>query len=186
MSKHLEQSIQAIAKLHADHDRAATRSEHVLAGIVDLLGRPLFLAVLFATIVGWAGANLWVRATAGAPMDPPPFAWLQLAASLAALGITVLILATQRRDDQLGQHRDQMTLQLAFLSEQKLAKIIGLIEENRRDNPLLGDRVDPTADAMAMPTDPQSLGDAIKSMERGIGLAAGVKGPSKSRDKGSG
>jgi uncharacterized membrane protein len=186
MSEHLEQSIQAIAKLHADHDRAATRSEHVLAGIVDRFGRPLFLAVLLATIVGWAGANLWVRATGGAPMDPPPFAWLQLAASLAALGITVLILATQRRDDQLGQHRDQMTLQLALLSEQKLAKIIELIEENRRDNPLLDDRVDPTADAMASPTDPQSLGEAIKSMEQGIRPGAGVRGATKNEDKGSG
>jgi uncharacterized membrane protein len=186
ISEHLEHSIQAIAKLHADHDRAATRSEHVLAGIVDLLGRPLFLAVLLATIVGWTGANLWVRATGGASIDPPPFAWLELAASLGALGITVLILATQRRDDQLGQHRDQMTLQLALLSEQKLAKIIELIEENRRDNPLLGDRVDPTAHAMAMPTDPQSLGDAIKSMDRGIRPAAGIQGPSKSNGKGSG
>jgi uncharacterized membrane protein len=82
MSEHLEHSIRAIAKLHADHDRAATQSERVLAGIVDRFGRPLFLAVLLATIVGWTGANLLVRATGGAPIDPPPFAWLELAASL--------------------------------------------------------------------------------------------------------
>ena len=50
----------------------------------------------------------------------------------------------------------------AVLSEQKLAKIIELLEESRRDNPLLGNRVDASADAMAMPADPQSLGDAIK------------------------
>ncbi len=87
----------------------------------------------------------------------------------AALGIALLILATQRRDDQLGQHREQLTLQLAILSEQKLAKIIDLIEESRRDNPLLDNRIDRSASAMAMPVDPQSLGDAIKGIEQSGG-----------------
>ena len=54
-----------------------------------------------------------------------------------------------------------MTLQLAILSEQKLAKIIQLIEESRRDDPLLDNRVDASAEAMAMPADPHSLGHIV-------------------------
>jgi uncharacterized membrane protein len=53
-------------------------------------------------------------------------------------------------------------LELAILSEQKTAKVIQLLEESRRDNPLIRDRVDQEADAMAQPADPQSVLDAIK------------------------
>jgi uncharacterized membrane protein len=53
-------------------------------------------------------------------------------------------------------------LELAILSEQKTAKVIQLLEESRRDNPLIRSRVDQEAEAMAQPADPQSVLDAIK------------------------
>jgi hypothetical protein len=37
-----------------------------------------------------------------------------------------------------------------------------LLEESRRDNPLIRNRVDQEAEAMAQPADPQSVLDAIK------------------------
>jgi uncharacterized membrane protein len=82
--------------------------------------------------------------------------------SLVSLYIVVLILATQRREYQLAQLREQLTLELAILSEQKTAKVIQLLEESRRDNPLIRNRVDQEADAMAQPADPKSVLDAIK------------------------
>jgi uncharacterized membrane protein len=154
--------IHVTAKLHADHHKAATRPQRMVERAVDLLGRPAFIGVLMAVVLCWTGGNLFALAFGFPPIDTPPFAWLELAISLTALFVTVLILTTQRRDDQLAQQREQMTLELAILSEQKLAKIIELLEESRRDNPLLGNRVDASADAMATPADPQSLGDAIK------------------------
>jgi uncharacterized membrane protein len=90
------------------------------------------------------------------------FASAALAVSLVLLYLVVVILATQRREYQLAQLREQLTLELAILSEQKTAKVIQLLEESRRDNPLIRDRVDQEADAMAQPADPQSVLDAIK------------------------
>ena len=52
--------------------------------------------------------------------------------------MVVLILATQRREYQLAQLREQLTLELAILSEQKTAKVIQLLEESRRDMKRLG------------------------------------------------
>jgi len=66
---------------------------------------------------------------------------LELAVSITTFCITALILTTQRRDDQLAEHRDQMTLEFAILSEQKPAKIIQLLEDSRRDIPLVDNRV---------------------------------------------
>jgi uncharacterized membrane protein len=80
------------------------------------------------------------------------------------LGTYGLILATQQREYQLAQLREQLTLELAILSEQKTAKVIQLLEESRRDNPLIRNRVDQEAEAMAQPADPQSVLDAIKEI----------------------
>jgi uncharacterized membrane protein len=162
LPEHIEQTIRATARLYADHHGSATRIHVAVARMVDLLGRPGFIGLLVAAILCWTGGNLLASAFGNKPIDPPPFSWLQLAVSLTALCITALILTTQRRDDQLAARREQMTLELAILSEQKLAKIIQLLEESRRDNPLLGNRVDASADAMATPADPRSLGQTVK------------------------
>ena len=53
-------------------------------------------------------------------------------------------------------------MELAILSEQETAKVIQLLEESRRDNPLIRDRVDQEAEAIAQLADPQSVLDAIK------------------------
>jgi hypothetical protein len=44
--------------------------------------------------------------------------------SRASLFTVVLILADERRDDQLAQLHEQLNLELAILSEQKTAKVI--------------------------------------------------------------
>jgi uncharacterized membrane protein len=75
--------------------------------------------------------------------------------------MVILILATQQREYQLAQLREQLTLELAILNEQKTAKVIQLLEESRRDNPLIRNRVDQEAEAMAQPANPQSVLDAI-------------------------
>lgn len=57
-----------------------------------------------------------------APWDEPPFAWLQGALGLLALYITILILTTQRREDELASYREQLTLELAILSELEVSQ----------------------------------------------------------------
>jgi uncharacterized membrane protein len=49
---------------------------------------------------------------------------------------------------------------MALLTEQKTAKIIDLLEEFRRDSPVR-DRPDALAEAMAVPTNPTSVLNAI-------------------------
>ncbi len=71
-------------------------------------------------------------------------------------------MTAQRRADGLTGHREQLTLELAILSEQKSAKIIALIEELRRDDPSISNRSDAHADELATPTDPVAVADALK------------------------
>ena len=127
-----------------------------------VVGRPRFVGLLTAAIVLWIGTNILLQALGIGSFDPPPYQWLQDIGGLLGLYITVLILITQRHEDQLAEHRAQLTLELAILGEQKTAKVIELLEELRRDNPLIANRVDPEAEIMARPADPQAVLEAIK------------------------
>ncbi len=159
---HIEDTIQAIAKLHADHRQEAGRLQRMVERLTAWIGRPQFIAALTVIVALWIGSNLLVRSSGVFAWDPPPFGWLQGLVGLLALYVTVLILTTQRREDQLAGYREQLTLELAILGEQKTAKIIELLEEMRRDNPNLKNRVDHEAAAMAVAADPQAVLDAIK------------------------
>ena len=164
---HIEETIQAIAKLHSDHRREAGPVQRVVERLTGWIGRPGFIAGMTIAILLWVAGNL-ISLLSGAPAwDEPPFAWLQGALGLLALYVTVLILTTQRREDQLAGYREQLTLELAILSEQKSAKIIALLEEMRRDSSTLKNRVDEEATAMAVAADPQAVLDAIKESQAG-------------------
>jgi uncharacterized membrane protein len=159
---HIEATIRSVAQFHAEHHQNATPLQRVVDRITGLLGRPRFIGVLTVIAAGWISLNLLAAALGYRPIDQPPFSGLGLVVSLVSLYMVVLILATQQRESQLAQLREQLTLELAILSEQKTAKMIQLLEESRLDNPLIRNRVDHAAEAMAQPADPLSVLDAIK------------------------
>jgi uncharacterized membrane protein len=171
---HIEDTVRAIAQLHAEHYNQATPLQRAVDRITASVGRPRFIAWLTMIVLAWVLLNLGAMALGRTPIDPPPFFWLDGASSLVALYTTVLILVTQRREDQLAAHRDQLTLELAILGEQKSAKIIELLEEMRRESPFLSNRVDHEAAAMSVAADPQSVLDAIKNSHEELATEAPV------------
>lgn len=159
---HIEETVRSIARLHSDHHQQATSFQKWVDRLTAYVGRPRFIGILSVFVLLWLAGNLGAPLLHLAPLDPPPFGWLGTMASLVALYVTILILSTQRRENELAQLREQLTLELAIVSEQKTAKTIQLLEEMRRDNPLLRNRVDEEADAMSVPADPGSVLEAIK------------------------
>lgn len=164
---HVEDSVQAVARFHAAHEDDAAPFQRLIERLTRRAGRPLFLVLLTLLVIAWMGLNLGLVAFGLRPLDEPPFFWLQGAVTLTALYMTVLILTTQRREDELAGLRDQLTLELSILSEQKSAKIIGLLEELRRDDPHISNRPDEHADALSRPADPNAVMDALKDTQEG-------------------
>jgi uncharacterized membrane protein len=158
---HLEQTVQSIAKLHAEHTRNATGLERFVGRLTARFAQSSFICVLTVITAVWIGGNLFALIAGYRPLDPPPFNWLQGAVGLLALYITALILTVQRRDDKLASHREQLTLELSIVAEQKIAKVIALLEEMRRDDPTLCNRHDPEAVAMSNTADPEAVLEAI-------------------------
>ena len=161
---HLEETLRTINRLRIEHHQSATPLQRSIDNITALLGRPQFIGVLTVIVVGWIGLNLLCASFGHRVIDPPPFSLLWGAISLVSLYMVVLILMTQQREEQIAQHHEKLILELLILSEQKTAKIIQLLEESRRDNPLIHNRVDRDADDMAQPADPSSVLDAIRNI----------------------
>jgi uncharacterized membrane protein len=160
--KHVESTVQATAMLHAEHDANASRSEEIIDGITHWLGRPLASLVLMAFVLVWVGINLVLPVFGLRGFDGPSFGLLDLVFAIAATLMTIIILASQARAEKLAGRREQLMLQLAFLSDHKQAKIISLLEELRRDDPLIRNRHDHQAEQMTRTTDPSDVLDAIR------------------------
>ena len=175
---HLEETIRSIARLHAEYHGNATTRQRVMNRLTAMIGRPRFLGGMTVLVAAWVSLNILAAAVGFRAIDPPPFPWLGGAISLVSLYMVVLILGTQGHADQLAQHREMLILELTILSEQKTAKVIQLLEEFRRDNPLIRDRVDQEAEIMAQPADPQLVLDAIIETHAGTKHATDSPGDS--------
>jgi uncharacterized membrane protein len=80
----------------------------------------------------------------------------------ANLLLVMLVLVARRHEDELNAHRDTLTLELALLSEYKVAKVIQLLEELRRDSPRVQDRDDLQAAQRAEPSDAGIVFEAVQ------------------------
>lgn len=172
---HIAETIQAIALLHAEHHRKSTLAERIVDRATSSVGRPQFLLMLIAAVISWLAAN-WLLNLRGRPvLDPPPFAWLQLVLTTAALVIAIVILTSQKRADKFANLREQMTLEATLLTEQKTRKIIELLEELRRDSPEIPDRQDIEADQMAAKANPHEVLAVIEEVAQDTALGAAHK-----------
>ena len=159
---HVEESVRALASLHDEHHGQLPPLGRALDMVTAAAGRPWFVIGLLVVIVGWIGLNLAMAAAGAKPLDAPPFGTLQTAGTVFALLMTCLILSTQRREDLLAAKREQLTLELCLLAEQKASKTIELLEALRRDTPFVSNRSDDAAASMSTPSDPRMILDAIQ------------------------
>ena len=115
----VEELVAAIAELHAAHYREAGALQKTVSGATSAVARPGTLVVITVAIAGWAALNFALPAFGRAAPDPFPSPLLAAAVSTLALYLAAMILIAQRHDDALATRRDQLTLELAILSEQK-------------------------------------------------------------------
>jgi uncharacterized membrane protein len=160
---HVDKAVRSVTQLHSDHHGRTTTSQRAANRLTALMGRPSFIAIVGFGVLIWIAANLMAGRFGVAAIDPPPFPWLEVAATLFSLFIVMLVLVTQKHEDELNAHRDTLTLELAILSEHKIAKVIQLLEELRRDSPHVHDRDDPQAEQMAEPADAGSVLAAVRA-----------------------
>ena len=153
----MHQSIETLANLHIHMERKVGRHQRAIERVTAFLGRPRFLYFILLIVVLWIVINFFLHYSGLATIDPPPFYWLQGFVGLSALLMTTIVLITQNRQNTFAEQRRQLDLQVSLLVEQKVTKVIVLLEELRHDLPQVKDRHDPESEAMKQTVDPHEV-----------------------------
>jgi uncharacterized membrane protein len=162
----VSQNIEVIGDYFKRAERSIGRLQRALERLGGAIGQPLFLASVLLFVALWVLVNEFGTHIGIAVFDPPPFAALQTIVSVVALLITTIVLIGQNREAKLEQRRGQMELQVNILTEQKTTTLIRLLEELRRDLPMVRDRHDPDAATLQERTDPTQILSALEKDQR--------------------
>lgn len=158
-----DETVEHLAELQREHERSTTPIQRLANAATTILGRPGTLAIVLLLTLVWICGNYLARRLGVTALEEFPFPDLAFVATIAAVLIAMLILTTQQHQDQIAERRAQLTLRIALLSEKKVAKIIALLEEQRRENPMLVSRIDAEAEAMSHSADPR---DHLESLHQ--------------------
>jgi uncharacterized membrane protein len=167
LSEHVNQNIGSVVALHQREQERLTTAERRVELIARFISRPYYLLAVLAAVAVWIGFNLLAPRLGIQALERPPFEFLQGLITLASLATTTIVVMAQRRQARLEGQRAHLDLQVNLLTEQKVTKVIHLLEELRRDLPNVQNRHDPEADAFQQRTDAAQVLSALE--EVGVG-----------------
>jgi uncharacterized membrane protein len=166
----IAQNIADMVELERREHAAASAAQKRLEAFSQTVARPRYLQALLVFVALWITANVLSPSLGIKPFDPPPFQWLQGLLTLIALMTTTVVLIAQTRQTRLSDQRSHLDLQINLLTEQKVTKLIHLLEE-LRSGLLTGEsRTDPHVADLKKPTDAAQVVSALKDtglMSRG-------------------
>lgn len=151
----VSQNIEAVLEFYAREEQKISRSQRILERISHFIGQPAFLGIILLFVALWMLANTVFPRFGMTKFDPAPFFWLQGVVGLGALLTASVVLIKQNRLAKLAEQRDHLDLKVTLLTEQKVAKLIDLLEELRRDLPNVKDRQDLEATALQQSMTPE-------------------------------
>jgi uncharacterized membrane protein len=143
--------------------------QRAIERVSAFFGSPSYFIFSIAFIVGWATINAWGAHRGWAHVDAPPFPWLQGIVSSNALVLTAAVLIRQTRMSAIAEHRSHLDLQINLLTEQKVSKILQLVDDLHRElKDVRGapvERPREHIEEMSKPADPHAILDAIKQKQ---------------------
>jgi uncharacterized membrane protein len=155
----ITRNIETITSFQTQGNRGLPAHQRLLETITSFFGRSVFLYLLLLVLTLWIFSSFLDGLL---PFDLPPFSWSEQGLDAAALLISTGVLVRQTRQENFAEQRSQLMLQLNLLSEQKIAKMISLLEELRADLPDVADRHDPEAEMMQEAADPIAVLAALQ------------------------
>jgi uncharacterized membrane protein len=173
LADHIDQNIETVVAHQRREWEQAGASQRRVERLGRFIGRPAYLIGVLAFVIAWIGLNVAGEILGLTPPDPAPFAMLQGALTLLALITTTIVLIAQNRQTKLEQKQAHLELQVNLLTEQKVTKLILLIEELRRDLPMVKDRHDPQAAVLQQTADTAQV---LSALEEG-GLTPDIEEP---------
>lgn len=162
LSDHIEQNIDSVVAFQRREWDQTSPSQRRVERMSRFIGRPTYLIGIIGFVGVWIITQIEAPNLGWRPFDPSPFPILEGLLTLIALVTTTIVLIAQNRQTKLEQQHAHLDLQVNLLTEQKVTKLIHLMEELRRDLPMVRDRHDPQAAAMQHPADTAEVLSAIE------------------------
>jgi uncharacterized membrane protein len=182
LSDHISDNVDDVVALQRREIEALSPAQRRLERVGRFVGRPNYLVGVLLTATLWVAFNITAPYIGFSPFDEPPFAWLDLLLTFVALITTTVVLIGQNRQTKLEQRRAHLDLQVNLLTEQKVSKLIHLMEELRRDLPMVKDRHDPQANALQERADTGKVLSAIDNVGLTDGSAEDTSAADAPRD----
>jgi len=155
-------NVKSVLSLQSRKTERTHGLQRFLESVGYALGKPYFVVVLVAFVCTWILLNTLGRRAGFPPFDSPPFPWLQGIITFGSLVTATIVLAKQNLAAKREKRQSHLQLQLTMLTEQKVAKLIQLVEELRRDLPIIEDRRDPEAETLKNSPHAQTVLDIIE------------------------
>jgi uncharacterized membrane protein len=165
LSSSAKDNLELLTSFKDGEDAQISGAQLLIERISAFLGSPAYFAFAVAFIVIWMLVNGWGAHVGWHPVDQPPFFWLQGLVTSNALLLTVAVLIRQNRMAQVAEHRSHLDLQINLLSEQKVTKILQIVDELQRELTALRGRPDSEVAEMTKPADAHALMHAIKQKQ---------------------
>jgi uncharacterized membrane protein len=182
LADQIAQNVTTIAALlHQEREASSTPAQRRLEQLGRFLGKPSYLTGLLVLVLAWIAFNAIAHALGLRAVDRPPFQWLQGMLTLIAMLTSTTVLIAQNREERLEKQREHLELQINLLTEQKVTRLISLLEELRRDLPMVHNRHDPETARMQEATDTAQVISALKQV--GMSAEEGAAGAAPDGEK---
>jgi uncharacterized membrane protein len=157
-------NIERLTELQEREDAEVSRLQSAIEAGSRFFGSPAYFVFVLVFIIGWVLVNAWGEQHGWLHVDEPPFFWLQGLVSSNALLLTVAVLIRQNRMSKQAAQRAHLDLQINLLTEQKVSKVLEVVDELRK---AMGVKApDAEAQELATAADPEAILTALKESDR--------------------
>jgi uncharacterized membrane protein len=161
VSEQVLKNVETIAVHQDPHQKAAGVDRRVLNRITAFVRQPQFLYCQIGFFAIW-GLGSYLVEQGILTVSFPLFNLREEGLGVASLLTSTGVLIYQSRQEALSEERSHLTLQINLLAEQKITKLIALVEELRTDLSNVKNRDDLEAEIMQQPTDVQAILDVLQ------------------------
>jgi uncharacterized membrane protein len=154
-------NIEAIATHQERYHQNSPAHQRAIDKIAAIFGQPQFLYFQIGFFTIWVICS-YLSNRQILPADFPRFDLREEGLEVAGLLISTGVLIYQNRQEKISEERSHLMLQLNLITEQKIAKLISLVEELRTDLPNVKNRADLEAEIMKQSIDPQAILEVLQ------------------------
>jgi len=166
-------NVEAMRQLDELENRKRSLADRVADTVARACGHIAFVLTHFVAMAGWI---LWnTLAPEDLRIDPFPFTFLTMWASVEAIFLSSFVLISQNYQMRVSDRRNQLDLQINLLAEQENSKMLLLLEEIAKKVGALHED-DPEVGVLVQATEPgklaEQIDEAYREEEQGAGNAA--------------